>query len=122
MSIPHLLKKLDQLQKERRRLLRRVAGSNPLAVGSVSVVQRKCGNPHCRCSQGKGHPQTLFLFKDTAGKRRCKLIRRADEQRILKAGLRYRMFRQALKELRAIDKREKQILMALRDARAIDYV
>lgn len=121
LSTPDLLKKLKDLQNQRRRLLRRVAGRDLLAVGTVSVVRRKCGNPRCRCLQGRGHPQTLFLFKDPAGKRRCKLVRRADEQRMLRAGKKYRLFREAIKELRAIDKQEKQILMALRDARAILY-
>jgi len=122
MSTSDLLEKLKDVQKQRRRFLRRVVGHDPLAVGTVSVVRRKCGNPRCHCAQGRGHPQTLFLFKDPAGKRRCKLVRRADEERMLKAGEKYRIFRGALKELRAIDKREKQILMALRDDRAMDYV
>ena len=38
-----------------------------------------------------------------------------------KAGENYRQFREELKLLRAIDLREKEILMALRDMRAIHY-
>jgi hypothetical protein len=83
-----------------------------LAVGSVSPVQRKCGNPSCHCAEGPGHPQVLFLFQDEQGERRCKLVRRADEARLLRAGERYRDFRDGLKRLRAIDRREKEILMA----------
>jgi hypothetical protein len=37
------------------------------------------------------------------------------------AGKRYRVFREDIKQLRAIDRREKEILMALRDLRAIHY-
>ncbi len=92
-----------------------------LAVGTVSVVLRKCGNPGCHCARGDGHPQTLFLFNDEEGRRRCKLVRRADEVRLHAAGKRYRAFRQDLKQLRAIDRREKEILMALRDMRALRY-
>jgi len=40
---------------------------------------------------------------------------------MLKAGERYRKFREALKQLRAIDFEEKQILMALAEERAISY-
>ena len=93
-----------------------------LAVGTVSAVLRKCGNPRCHCAQGRGHPQTLFLFTDEDGQRRCKLVRRADEARLQSAGERYRLFREDMKRLRTIDRREKQILMALRDARALRYV
>lgn len=92
-----------------------------LAVGTVSVVLRKCGNPRCHCAQGDGHPQTQFLFTDEDGQRRCKLVRRADEPRLQAAGERYRRFRDDLKRLRAIDRREKEILMALRDKRALHY-
>lgn len=121
MSRKKLLAALRELQQERRRRLRRLTRDHELAVGSVSVVARKCGNPTCGCASGPGHLQTLFLFSDQDGRRRCKLVRRADEPRLHKAGERYRAFREDLKQLRAIDRREKEILMALRDQRAIRY-
>lgn len=121
MSRKKLLALLRELQQERRRRLRRLTGDHELAVGSVSVVARKCGNPTCGCASGPGHLQTLFLFVGEDGRRRCKLVRRADESRLHKAGERYRAFREDLKQLRAIDRREKEILLALRDQRAISY-
>ena len=121
-STTKLLASLNQLHQERRRLLRRLTREHELAIGTVSVVNRKCGNPHCHCLQGPGHPQTLFLFKDDKeGRRRCKLVRRADEARMLQAGQRYREFRDDMKQLRAIDLEEKRILMALAEVRAIRY-
>lgn len=91
-------------------------------MGTVSVIQRKCGNPTCRCAQGPGHSQTLFLFQDKKeDRRRCKLVRRADEARMIRAGGRYREFRQDLKQLRALDREEKRILAALAEGRAIRY-
>ena len=117
-----LLASLRRLHQERRRLLRRLTREHELAIGTVSVVRRKCGNPRCHCAEGLGHPQTLFLFNDEKEKRRrCKLVRRADESRLLRAGKRYREFREDLKQLRAIDRREKEILVVLRDQRAIGY-
>ncbi len=121
ISREKMLATLSQLQKERRRLLRRLTREHELAVGTVSNVRRKCGNPHCHCARGGGHLQTLFLFKDEDGRRRCKLVRRADEERMHRAGKWYREFREDLKRLRAIDRREKEILMALRDQRALSY-
>ncbi len=81
----------------------------------------KARNPACHCAKGTGHPQTLFLFKDDEGQRRCKLIRRADEKRLLRAGALYRQFRKDLRQLTTINKREKQSLMALVKARTIHY-
>ena len=117
-----LLSSLRQLHQERRRLIGRLTREHELAIGTVSVVRRKCGNPRCHCAEGPGHPQTLFLFNDEKeGRRRCKLVRRADEPRLIQAGDRYRQFREDMKRLRAIDLEEKRILMALAELRAIRY-
>lgn len=117
-----MLLSLRQLHQERQRLIRRLTREHELAIGTVSVVRRKCGNPRCHCIKGSGHPQTLFLFKDEKeNRRRCKLVRRSDEPRMIRAGVRYREFREDLKRLRAIDLGEKQILMALAEERAIHY-
>lgn len=122
MSRAKLLASLHPLHQERRRLIRRFKREHELAIGTVSVVNRKCGNPRCHCVDGPGHPQTLFLFKDPKeGRRRCKLVRRADEAWMLRAGERYREFREDLRQLRAIDLEEKRILMALAQGRAIRY-
>jgi hypothetical protein len=112
---------LRELHQERTRLVRSLTKKGELAVGSVSVVRRKCGKPGCHCAEDVGHPQTLFLFKGEAGRRRCKLVRRADETRLLAASRRYREFREGLRQLRAINRREEQILMALMEARALSY-
>jgi hypothetical protein len=100
-----------------------MSSEEPLAVGTVSRLKRKCGNPGCHCAAGDGHMQTIFLFKDQSkGKRRCKLVRKSDEDFMLRASEKYRNYRECLKELRTIDKQEKQILMALMGLRAITYV
>lgn len=117
-----LLARLSRLHAERRYLLRRLKGKGELAIGTVSRIRRKCGNPRCHCTEGASHLQTVFLFKDVkAGCRRCKLVRRADEARMLRAGKRYRGFRVDMKRLRAIDIEEKRILVALAEERAIRY-
>ena len=122
MSIEDLNDSLLKLQQERQRLLNSLMQKHELAIGTVSMIRRKCGNPNCHCAKGPGHPQVLFLFKDTeTGHRRCKYVRKDDESRMLRAGEHYREFREALKRLRAIDKQEKQILMALAEKRAVHY-
>lgn len=116
------LASLRKIHQERRRLIRRLTRKGELAIGTVSVVRRKCGNPTCHCVEGPGHPQTLFLFQDPKeGRRRCKLVRRADEAWMMRAGQHYREFREDLKQLRATDREEKRILMALAEGRAIRY-
>ena len=121
LSRKKLLENLRRLHQERRRLIRRLTADKELAIGTVSVVRRKCGKPTCHCAHGPGHPQTLFLFKDEEGRRRCKLIRRMDEAWWHQAGKNYREFRDDLKQLRAINRREWEILMALKERRAVYY-
>jgi len=111
---------MSRLHQERRRLVRLLTSTREMAVGSVARVHRKCGNPRCRCVAGPGHLQTLFLYKE-GGKRRCKLIRRADEARILEAGKHYRKWRQAWRRLRTVENCQKQIWLAQMEKRAIKY-
>ena len=72
----------SRLHRERRWLIRTLESSFPLAIGSAARVHRRCGNPRCGCRDGAGHPQVLFLSK-AGSKRRCQLVRRADEKIIL---------------------------------------
>ena len=112
---------LRKIQIERRVLVRRLARVREVAIGCVSVVRRKCGKPNCHCVQGGGHSQTLFQFQGDDGTRRCKLVRQADADKLLRAGDRYREFRADLRKLRAINKREEQILAALMEQNAVHY-
>jgi hypothetical protein len=112
---------LRKIQIERRLLVRRLTRAQEMAIGSVSVVQRKCGKPNCHCAQGGGHSQTLFLFQGEDGRRRCKLVRQGDADRLLRAGDRYREFRATLRKLRALNKREEQILVTLMEQKAVHY-
>lgn len=120
-SSTRLYGSLRRLHDERRRLLRLLRRGDELAIGTVSVVRRKCGNSSCHCAQGAGHPQTLFLFKGDDGRRHCKLVRRQDEDRLQRAGRSYREFRDALRRLRAINQREERVLVALIKRRALRY-
>lgn len=121
MSIASFRKKLSDLSQARRKLLSKLTSSAELAVGTVSVVERKCGKLTCHCATGDRHPQVTFVFTDRDGIRRCKLIRRADEERVMEAYARYQEFKDALRKLRAINMEEKQILLAVRDYRSLTY-
>jgi len=121
LSTSKTLRKLRTLQARRRTLLRLLLGSGELAVGTVSWVHRKCGRSGCHCARGLGHRQLHFLFADAQGRRRCKLVRRADEARLEQASERYRAFRDALRDLVAIQKRERAVLMELMRTRGLTY-
>jgi hypothetical protein len=54
-------------------------------------------------------------------KRRCQLVRRADEKMMLEASRRYRAWRDAWRKLRAIENRQKEIWLAEMKKRGIQY-
>ena len=121
-SRERLVTSLAALETERKQVVRRLLRVRDVAIGSVSELDRKCGNKYCHCVDGAKHRQMLFLFKDhTSGQRRCKLVRRVDEKRMGAAGARYRAFRKDLRSLRTIDFQEKEMFMALAERSAITY-
>jgi len=121
MSIAKLKKKLQQLEVTRKDLMKGLMVDEDLAVGTVSTVRRKCGKPNCHCAEGEGHLQTLFLYKDEDGKRRCKLVRNENCEEMIAAGENYRKFRSNLRELRALDKEVYAVLSEIMIARAVSY-
>ena len=120
-STVKLERTLRTLAARRRVLLRHLAGTEELAVGTVSWVDRRCGRPGCHCARGPGHRQAQFLFADPWGRRRCKLVRKADQRRLEEANQRYRLFRAGLRELAAIHKHEHALLTELMRTRGLSY-
>jgi len=114
------LRQLETLHRRREELMAVLLTGEEFAVGTVSWVMRRCGNPNCRCAKTPTHRQMQFLFTED-GRRRCKLVRRSDEARVMAAGERYRQFRQALRELRNLNSDELAILRSYRDERGLTY-
>ena len=120
MSTHNLVASLRHLQQRRKRLLEECLRNKELVVGTVSELRARCGKPGCRCASGPGHPQMRLLYAE-AGRRRCKLIRKADEERIRAAGQRYRQLRSDLRELAALNSREIRLLRELIRRRGLRY-
>lgn len=115
-----LAKKIQALEVQRRALLAKLTHGDPIVVGNVYDVMRRCGNPSCHCAAKPGHRQTLLIYVED-GRRRCKFVRGADAERIKQAWQRYRDCKKALQEFRALQKRELAVLRAQIQARRISY-
>lgn len=115
-----LAKKIRVLEAQRRALLAKLTHGDPIVVGNVYGVMRRCGNASCHCADKPGHRQTLLIYVED-GRRRCKFIRAADAERIKQAWQRYRDCKKALQEFRALQKREMGFLRAQIQARRISY-
>lgn len=115
-----LASKITLLKAQRRALLSTLAQGQPIIVGNVYDVMRRCGNPSCHCAAKPGHRQTLLIYIDN-GKRRCKFVRQADAEWVKQAWERYRECKKALREFRALQNRELGVLRAQIQARRISY-
>jgi len=52
------------LKRRLRRKLASLGKPNPFVVGSLVKIQRRCGNPNCRCAkEGPKHPAHLLTTK-----------------------------------------------------------
>ena len=102
-------KTLQALQKRRRALLQEMLRPDPLIVGTVCEVLRRCGTPTCHCAKTPGHRQTLLLYGE-GGRRTSRFIRSQDVAWVRRAWQRYRRFKEVLRELRTLNTRELQLL------------
>jgi hypothetical protein len=119
-SSRNLTSRIEALETERRALLRQLTADEPIVIGNVYDVMRRCGGASCHCATKPGHRQTLLIYVED-GRRRCKFIRRDDTDRIKAAWERYRECKTALREFRALQKREVEILRAQIQARRLSY-
>lgn len=111
---------LKTLGEKRQALWELFEDRSPLLPGSVYDVLRRCGNPTCHCAKKPSHLQTLLIYAKK-GVRRCKFVRQQDVEWVRQAWERYRKCKKAIKEIRAIQKREVQILVAKIKERGIFY-
>lgn len=115
-----LARKITASEARRRALLKKLAQDEPIIVGNVYDVMRRCGNPSCHCAAKAGHRQTLLIYVED-GRRRCKFVRKADAEWVKQAWQRYRECKRLLHELRALQKRELEVTRAQVRARRYFY-
>lgn len=100
---------LEDVWRRREEVLKILLADEPFLVGTVYDTLRRCGNPTCRCAERPTHRQTLLIFTK-AGRRRCRFVRQGDAASLRQAAERYRATRQALRELQALQNRERGLL------------
>lgn len=111
---------LRALQKRRWTLFKKLTHPRNLLIGTVYDILRRCGNPSCACAKTPTHRQTLFMSV-RQGKRRCQFIRQEDLPWVQEAAGHYKEFRQALREIRALNRKELRLLGVQMKRKAISY-
>jgi hypothetical protein len=118
-STEKALHEWNRLESERRGVIKTLARSDPMVVGSLNVVPRTCGKSSCHCAAegDPGHPVAV-LMSTVRGRRRCQVVRKADLPRVTTLVQEYRDYREALRSLKHLESEQKALLrglMALRD-------
>lgn len=103
------IRTLEALWRRREELLKVLLADDPVLLGTVYDTLRRCGNPTCRCAKEPSHLQTLLVFTK-AGERKCRFVRQEDAPKLYLAAERYRSWKKALKEFRALQNRETALM------------
>ena len=95
------------------RTLRTLQRQQPMVMGSLYLLRRKCGKPNCRCSQGQLHASWV-LTRSESGQSRLYAVAQDQRGRLRPLTQEYRRWQRA----RARLVKQSAALLALIDALA----
>lgn len=116
-----LKKRIERLEKKRRRLLKKLMAPDDMIAGSVYSTYKKCGKDTCRCARGELHGPFLSLSIPQHGKRILKHIRQGDEDWVNSHASNYRDYQKNLARLRKTDAAVLSVLKELRERHLKTY-
>jgi hypothetical protein len=99
---------LSAAERNFRSRIAQLVSSQRLIRGSLSVRNRKCGKPNCRCATGKLH-SSLYLVHSDAGHLQQIYVPKHLEERVRQAVRDYQAMQRFLEEISELEwKRLKQ--------------
>jgi len=114
------LKKLRQINQERRRLVSLFSKNDHLIAGSYGKTAIPCGKPTCHCHQDGGHSATR-LARWVDGKMRTQIVRIDDRDWVAQASASYKAHKAALKEVEQLHAQELDALKRVIKLKTVDY-
>jgi hypothetical protein len=102
-------KEAGGLGRRRQELVARLAGCPSLIKASLVVNRRKCGNPACRCAEGKLHESLAFTFKER-GRSVIAHVPRGMEDDARRAERDYKALKKAVDALSALNLKSFRLL------------
>lgn len=119
-SFIELKEEVRRLSAKREQILEEFLATDPIIVGTISRVRRKCGKPNCYCVEEASH-ETVHLKTRDAGRERCQYVRKADIDDVVSKVGRYRRLRDLENELDDLHRRTRDVLTVIRAHRAETY-
>jgi hypothetical protein len=92
------------LRRRRKALLRQLPPLEALLRGSLTEQYKRCGNPRCKCQQGRGHGPKYYLSMSQAGTiPRMDYVPQSYQEQVAHYLENYRQVRDLLKEICVIN-------------------
>jgi hypothetical protein len=119
-DISRLRKRIDNLDRERRKLQGFLLRPQDMLYGSFYQIYRSCGNPNCHCRQGEKHPAKCLSTRQ-AGKTKLVYVRKEDESWVERQARNYQRFQNRIAQIRKINNQIFELLKSLRDPKLKRY-
>lgn len=107
---------IQTIELERKKLLDALTNDSEMIEGSLSDILVKCGRDGCHCEKKPVHMVTRLTTRET-GQIKLRVVRVDDRERVRGLVQTHKAFKQALKELIALESRQKKILKTMKKGR-----
>ena len=117
MNISDLRQGISILREERLKVENRLMGAKDMLASSLILRKVICGNPNCKCREGKLHGPYPYLSEKIEGKTHLTYIRKRDIEKIEKKTQEYRLFQKGLEYVRHLNRRIDDLFKRIREMR-----
>ena len=117
MNISDLRQEISILREERLKTENRLMQAKDMVRSSLILRKVICGNPNCKCQEGKPHSPYPYLSEKIKGKTRLTYIRKRDLEKIEKKTEQYRLFQKRLEYIRHLNRRIDNLFKRIREMR-----
>lgn len=112
--------KIQELEKERKRLIRILLRNCKLVEGSLRDLLVRCGRKGCHCQKQPIHPITRLSHWEN-GKLKNRIVRIADRELIRELSNNYKEHKRALRALAKRNAQEIKLLKSLLKSKIVRY-
>jgi len=114
MNISDLRQEISILREERLKAENRLMGAKDMLTCSLILRKIICGNPNCKCQEGKPHGPYPYLSEKVKGKTHLTYIIKRDLEKIKRKTEEYRLFQKRLEYVRHLNRRIDDLFKRIR--------
>ena len=115
MNISDVRQEISILREERLKAENRLMGAKEMLPCSLILRKVICGNPSCKCQEGKPHGPYPYLSEKVKEKTRLTYVRKKDLEKVEKKTEEYRLFQKRLEYVRHLNRRIDDLFNRIRE-------